>query len=202
MEITSHSLAAVLGLTRYFTGKPCKNGHVAERYMNRQCVECRTEVESPQQVHLRKTRAAQKRYYQRHIEVIRKKQSEYNKANYERKYAYNKSWRKLNQERVRATLRARYQADPAKSRAKSASYRALKLRATPPWLTEDHYAQIGEIYSMAVNLSKETGIPHEVDHFVPIAGKNVCGLHVPWNLRPIPRSDNRSKSNKLIDTTD
>lgn len=29
------------GLVRYFTGEPCKHGHVAERYVNgRQCVVC------------------------------------------------------------------------------------------------------------------------------------------------------------------
>ena len=31
--------AKALGLKRYFTGKPCKHGHVAERTMNRICVE-------------------------------------------------------------------------------------------------------------------------------------------------------------------
>ena len=34
--------ARALGLPRYFTGKPCKRGHVAERYVSvSQCVECK-----------------------------------------------------------------------------------------------------------------------------------------------------------------
>lgn len=33
--------AAKRGLTRFYTGSPCKNGHIAERYVsNRQCVFC------------------------------------------------------------------------------------------------------------------------------------------------------------------
>jgi len=33
--------AALCGLTRFYTGKPCKNGHITERYVsNKQCVSC------------------------------------------------------------------------------------------------------------------------------------------------------------------
>ena len=36
---------------------------------------------------------------------------------------------------------------------------------------------------------------HEVDHEIPLQGKGVRGLHVPWNLRVIPRVDNLTKGN-------
>jgi hypothetical protein len=35
----------------------------------------------------------------------------------------------------------------------------------------------------------------EIDHIVPIQSNLVCGLHVPWNLRVIPSTDNLQKSN-------
>ena len=38
---------------------------------------------------------------------------------------------------------------------------------------------------------------NEVDHIIPLQGQFVSGLHVPENLRVIPRSINRSKRNKV-----
>jgi len=41
MQVISRAEAKAKGLKRYFTGKPCKHGHVAERVVvNATCVEC------------------------------------------------------------------------------------------------------------------------------------------------------------------
>ena len=41
MKIVTRMEAAKAGLNRFYTGKPCRNGHMAERYvLNGTCVEC------------------------------------------------------------------------------------------------------------------------------------------------------------------
>lgn len=87
-----------------------------------------------------------------------------------------------------ANNRARYRAHHNKRRA-------AKINATPPWAD---LQKIREVYEEAARLQADTGVIHEVDHIVPLRGKNVCGLHVHWNLRAVPRDENRKKSNRLI----
>lgn len=43
MKTVSRKQALTLGLSRYFTGKPCRNGHINERYTNGRCVSCAIE---------------------------------------------------------------------------------------------------------------------------------------------------------------
>jgi hypothetical protein len=43
-KLVARSDALVIGATQYFTGKPCKNGHIAPRQVsNFRCIECRKE---------------------------------------------------------------------------------------------------------------------------------------------------------------
>ena len=69
---------------------------------------------------------------------------------------------------------------------KNALYRANKLDATPCWV------DIEEIKKIYANCPDD----YEVDHIVPLKGKNVRGLHVPWNLQYLTIKENRKKYNK------
>ena len=71
------------------------------------------------------------------------------------------------------------------------------MQVAPKWLTKDHYKLIEMKYQLARYLTEVTGIKWEVDHIIPLQGKNVFGLHVPWNLRVITESENSRKSNKI-----
>jgi 5-methylcytosine-specific restriction endonuclease McrA len=70
-------------------------------------------------------------------------------------------------------------------------------RAMPHWLTNEQHQQIQAIYDHARECSSLTGDAYVVDHIVPIKGKNVCGLHVPWNLQVLPSDVNDSKGNRM-----
>jgi len=43
MKLISRQEARQRGLLRYFTGKPCVHGHIAERSIDMECVQCRRE---------------------------------------------------------------------------------------------------------------------------------------------------------------
>ena len=72
--------------------------------------------------------------------------------------------------------------------------------ATPPWITKEQRHAMRLLYVQAADMTRITGERYVVDHIVPLINKEVCGLHVPWNLRVITQEENLKKSNKLIDT--
>jgi hypothetical protein len=72
----------------------------------------------------------------------------------------------------------------------------LMRRATPRWA--DRKAMRRK-YTKARRLTMETGIKHAVDHVIPLQGRQVCGLHVPNNLRVITAQANSKKNNLWAD---
>ena len=88
---------------------------------------------------------------------------------------------------------------PEKLRAKVAARRATLLRAMPEWC--DRVA-IVEIYRRAKALTIETGIKHEVDHIIPLRGRNVSGLHIPINLQILTVTENRQKFTRVAASSD
>lgn len=85
-------------------------------------------------------------------------------------------------------------AAPAAAAATAGARRARKRQALPKWADR---AAIRSLYAEARALTKSTGIPHHVDHEIPLAGRMVCGLHVLANLRILTAGDNLRKSNKF-----
>ena len=74
-------------------------------------------------------------------------------------------------------------------------YVTIKL-SQPFWLSESQLKEIEMFYWLAADLKTTCGETYHVDHIVPLQGKNVCGLHVPWNLQILPADVNIRKSNK------
>jgi 5-methylcytosine-specific restriction endonuclease McrA len=78
---------------------------------------------------------------------------------------------------------------------------AKRRGRTPQWVnkSKDTLFEIKGFYIAAAALTKSTGVEHQVDHIVPLNGKTVSGLHVPWNLRVVTAKENIKKSNKVMD---
>ena len=68
----------------------------------------------------------------------------------------------------------------------------LRVIATPAWADKK---TIKEFYRVAKKLTENTGIPHQVDHIIPLRGELVCGLHVENNLQILTKAENIYKSN-------
>jgi hypothetical protein len=84
-------------------------------------------------------------------------------------------------------------------RADAALQRSTFLSRAPKWLSRSDRQAISRVYEEADRLTIETGVLHHVDHIVPLRGRTVSGLHVPWNLRALPAAENLSKGNKMVD---
>lgn len=79
----------------------------------------------------------------------------------------------------------------------TSKYRTSKLHRTPKWLTPRDLFKIELMYAIADRLSRITKIKHEVDHIIPLQGKNISGLHIFENLQLLTASDNRHKKNRF-----
>ena len=181
-----------IGAKYYFTGEPCKHGHIAPRKTKGACVEC-LKVEWQQ--------AAEKR-----ADYFRK----YNKS--EAGQQAKRKYYEANKENVIARAQARPDEDKRRYKKthkvnnpdmykEMTSLRRRRFRdATPKWLTDTQKMEIRLKYRLAIELSRATGERHAVDHIIPLHGESVCGLHVPWNLQVLTQKDNLAKYNRLVDT--
>jgi hypothetical protein len=120
---------------------------------------------------------------------------EYREKNKEKHKVQHTEWRKHNKERtntINAKSRRKY---PEKHCARQAKRRATKLNATPVWADLE---AIKSWYSLAKMFDKTFKEKHHVDHIVPLQGKNICGLHVEYNLQVLTAVENIKKSNKEV----
>ena len=184
--------AQTVGAKYYFTGIPCKHGHIAPRKTKGACTTCAKEDDERN----KERRAEYFRTYNLREDVKEAKHKWY-EENKEQviaaaklqpahlKKQYQAAWKAKNQVWVRADTKNR---------------RRKHRLATPAWLTPMQKREMREIYKAAITTTKLTGVQYVVDHIVPLRGESVCGLHVPWNLVVMTQDENLRKSNKLVDT--
>ena len=117
--------------------------------------------------------------------------------NRESKLEYSKKYREENKEVCAQRVKDWESRNLDRCRSRHNRRRAAKLNAIPTWLTEEQKLQIDLTYTHARDCEVVSGEKYHVDHIVPLQGKNVCGLHVPWNLQVLPADLNMSKGNKF-----
>lgn len=119
-------------------------------------------------------RASKKRVY-----TIEKRRREYTQGDVARKAAVKKTWNDAHkiERRISAAIRKRH-----------------VRRATPSWISEEEKRVVRRFYKAAKLLSQYSEENYHVDHVIPLRGKLVCGLHVPWNLQILEAKTNQQKS--------
>jgi hypothetical protein len=101
--IISQAEAKSLGLKRYFTGKPCKHGHVCERYICSSCVECAVaKSQSWAKANSDKKRQANKKWKNNNKEADRSIKRKWKKENRAKCKKQEEQWRSKYPEKVKA----------------------------------------------------------------------------------------------------
>lgn len=117
----------------------------------------------------------------------------WHERNKDRHSEINRKWYENNKEQHLANSKAWYEANKHRKLETTTAREKRCVLATPIWADRE---LIKELYALAQKLTEQTGIPHEVDHVIPLQGRNVSGLHVETNLQVITATENRRKSNK------
>jgi hypothetical protein len=91
------------------------------------------------------------------------------------------AWKKRNRDKVNA---------------QNARRRVSKLNRMLKWGKEHLKPEIDNWYRRAKLATIFMEEPYEVDHIEPLQGKDVSGLHVPWNLTLLTKPENSAKGNR------
>tara|TARA_R110000737_G_scaffold168443_1_gene194781 strand:- start:54 stop:599 length:546 start_codon:yes stop_codon:yes gene_type:complete len=168
--------AKALNLNYYFTGKPCKNGHVTKRRVsNSGCHEYKKYM---RELQAKRRSIPDVKVAESQAQSAHRRTDEYR----EKVKPYNCDYKKAN--------RGKFNAYDAKRSAD-------KLQRTPAWLSGPDKNGILDLYEQSRQLTKATGEEHHVDHIIPLKGVLVSGLHVLENLQILTAVQNMQKNNSF-----
>ena len=131
-------------------------------------------------------------YYSLNQNKVACKTSKYREENKDKHNEYSKKHYSLNQDEIRQKQKKHYELNKPMYRQKTMLRYARKTQQTPNWLNKGHLVEMEGFYTFC-----QVFKGFQVDHIVPIKGKTVSGMHVPWNLQAITAEQNRAKSNSF-----
>jgi hypothetical protein len=139
-----------------------------------------------------KTRAAQQRYYEKNKEICDARVKESQAKNKDYYSAKSMKWASENKDRYLEIRRSHYARNSASEIAR-VRIRKGKIKHGDMFMNQAEKAEAQGMYDFCKIFSG-----FEVDHIVPLNGKNVSGLHVLSNLQVLRIYENRSKGNKFV----
>lgn len=139
--------------------------------------------------------AYNKEYREKNLEVLLQADRDRYASNTEKLKASSAKHKANNKDYYDNYNKAYYRLNKHKFLAANSKRRKVIVRATPDWLNDLQKQQIEDVYWLAQDLKITSGEVYHVDHIIPLQGKKVCGLHVPWNLQILPADINLQKSN-------
>lgn len=197
--IITRSDAISQGLARYFTGKPCRNGHIDWRLVvNWTCVQCaKDSATSAYSKDPGKFIARRLEAYRANAESEKAKMRAHYAANIETAKRQKRQRYYANPEKMRRDARQWAQANPEKRRAQHSTRKASLRRALPAWHGEmDEFLAL-EAADLCGLRKAATGIDWHVDHMIPLLSRKASGLHCAANLQVIPAVMNMRKGNRM-----
>ena len=188
-EIISRKDAIAKGMNRYFTGMPCKHGHIAERSVVDWCyVPCRNEERRKTHIrNIEKDKARDAKFYQEIKERLDEK---------------NKQWKKDNPEACKKHSKQSYLNNPARIDLHTKARRAhTKIN-----LTKEEKKRMHDIINAVREINKLAGkvVVHR-DHILPLNPVHhiskkplpIKGIDHPDNCQILSAKENLEKGNKF-----
>ncbi len=186
MEILSRNEAKARGLVRYFTGIPCRCGHVSERFVSEgACVDCKnTAYRNRYAKNPDKHRIKSRKQYWSEPDVWRNRRREYQKRAPE---AY------LQKARERTRQWALDNPDRAMRNTKVAKQKRRSRERSAPgtFIANDLVALFAAQAGRCIYCKEELGRKYHVDHVVPLSKG---GTNDPSNLQLLCAPCNLSKA--------
>ena len=187
LHVYDRKTAKRLGLTKYFTGKPCKSGHVTERRTaSGACVTCENKWKKDKDPE--KERARKRRWYDENREKARwcgrvyarrnkgsqkERHRDWYEKNREEKIAQNKQWAERNRHKFSEYTKKWRDKNPQYSSVCNQRRRALIIGAEGSYSTSDieglFVAQRGRCASCFKKIARRGESRFHADHITPLS---------------------------------